>query len=259
MDLGMQGKVALVTGGSRGLGYGMARALAREGCEVAICARGEVALEEAARSLTTEIGRRVVPIACDITANGAADTLVARVVAELGGLDVVVHNAGGNRRKELVATTDADWEEIIHLNLLAHVAVSRAAVPALRARGGGAMVFVASIFGREAGGPGLSIYNTTKAALISMAKILSLELAADRIRVNSIAPGSIRFPGGSWDKRAIEDPVGIADFVRRNLPLGRFGSVEEVADVVAFLASERASLITGACIQVDGGQSRSLI
>jgi 3-oxoacyl-[acyl-carrier protein] reductase len=259
MDLGLAGKVALVTGGSRGLGLGMVRALAREGCAVAVCARGEEALRTAVAQVAEETGATVAAFPCDITASGAGEQLVREVTGTFGGLDIVVHNAGGNRRKELTATTDADWEELARLNLHCHVGVSRAAVPALRARGGGAMLFVASIFGREAGGAGLAIYNATKSALISVAKILSLEVAADGIRVNSIAPGSIRFPGGSWDKRALADPEGIAEFVRQNLPLGRFGTVEEVADVVTFLVSPRASLITGACIQVDGGQSRSLI
>lgn len=259
MNLELAGKVALITGGSRGLGRAMAHALAAEGARVAICARGEAALRATASELAGATGADVVPLVADIAAPGAGAHLVAAVTERFGGLDVVVNNAGGNRRKELAATTDADWEELVRLNLLAQIDVARAAIPALEARGGGAILFIASIFGREAGGPGLSIYNTTKAALISLAKILSLELAPKGIRVNSVAPGSIRFPGGSWDRRAIEDPEGIADFVARNLPLGRFGTAEEVADVVTFLASPRASLITGACIQVDGGQSRSLI
>jgi 3-oxoacyl-[acyl-carrier protein] reductase len=115
------------------------------------------------------------------------------------------------------------------------------------------------VFGRESGGENLSIYNTTKSALISLAKIMAVELAPDQIRVNSIAPGSIRFPGGSWDRRCQEDPEGMKAFVAREMPLGRFGTVEEVANVVVFLASERASLVTGACLNVDGCQSRSLI
>ena len=129
----------------------------------------------------------------------------------------------------------------------------------MRAAGGGSIVFVSSVFGREKGGPGLSIYNTTKTALISAAGIMALELAKDTIRVNCVAPGSIQFPGGSWDKRVQSDPEGMRKFVDANLPLGRFGRADEVADVVTFLASERASLITGACIAVDGSQGRSLV
>jgi 3-oxoacyl-[acyl-carrier protein] reductase len=129
----------------------------------------------------------------------------------------------------------------------------------MRKGGGGAIVFISSIFGREAGGPGLSIYNATKSALISVAKIMATELAGEGIRVNSVAPGSIRFPGGSWDRRVREDPEAMQEFIEANLPLGRFGTVDEIADVVTFLSSERASLLTGACINVDGGQSHSLI
>ena len=129
----------------------------------------------------------------------------------------------------------------------------------MREAGGGSIVFVSSVFGREKGGPGLSIYNTTKSALISAAGIMALELAKDGIRVNCVAPGSIQFPGGSWDKRVKADPDGMRTFVRENLPLGRFGKGEEVGDVVAFLSSERAGLITGACVAVDGAQGRSLV
>ena len=129
----------------------------------------------------------------------------------------------------------------------------------MKEQGQGVILFNASIFGREAGGPELTIYNTTKAGMISLAKIMALDLAPHGIRVNSIAPGSILFPGGSWHKRREADPEGIARFVERNLPLGRFGNLDEVADFVAFMVSERASLLTGSCVNVDGGQSRSLI
>jgi len=129
----------------------------------------------------------------------------------------------------------------------------------MKKQGSGSIIFISSIFGREAGGVGLSIYNSTKSAMISMAKIMALELAKDKVRVNCVAPGSIRFPGGSWDKRCIDDPQGMEEFVKNNMPIGRFGKVEEVADVVSFLASDRASFVTGTCVNVDGGQSRSLI
>ena len=258
MDLKLRDKVAVVTGGSRGLGYFSARALAGEGARLAICARGAEGLETAAGSLRG-LGAEVLAVQCDIAAEDGTDTLLAAVAERYGGIDVLVNNVGGNRRGRFEETSDRDWLDIIELNVLAGFRASRGAIPMMRERGGGSIVFISSVFGREKGGPGLSIYNTTKSALISAAGIMALELAKDRIRVNCVAPGSIRFEGGSWDKRVKADPDGMRAFVRANLPLGRFGRGEEVGDVVAFLASERASLITGACIAVDGAQGRSLV
>ncbi len=258
MDLGIDGKVALVVGASRGIGKAIAHSLAQEGCRLVICARGEDKLRETADTLRAE-GASVHAVSLDITAENAGTQLAEVALKTYGQIDILVGNAGGNRRKPLADTTDDDWQDILNLNLLAHVRCSRAVIPVMKKSGSGSIVFVSSIFGREAGGAGLSIYNTTKSALISMAKILALELAPEGIRVNSVAPGSIRFPGGSWDRRCIEDPEGMAVFIKQNLPLGRFGKAEEVADTVTFLASERASLITGACITIDGSQSRSLI
>lgn len=258
MDMGLEGKVAIVTGGSRGIGRGIAGALAAEGACVVTCARGEEALETAAGEIRTA-GGEVTVLPLDLEDPEAGRRLVEAAEAAYGAVDVVVNNVGGNRRKPFEETTDQDWRELFDLNVASAFRVTRAAIPAIREQGGGSVVFIASIFGREAGGPGLSIYNTTKSAMISAARIMAIELAPEGIRVNSVAPGSIRFPGGSWDRRVRDDPEGMAEFVEANLPLGRFGTVEEVANVVTFLASPRASLVTGTCIPVDGSQGRSLI
>jgi 3-oxoacyl-[acyl-carrier protein] reductase len=258
MDLKLQGKVAIVTGASRGIGQGIARSLAAEGCRLVLCARGAEALQATKQALQDQ-GAEVEALVLDITHPEAGERLVATALARFGRVDILVGNAGGNRRGLFEETTEADWSALIELNLRAHLRCARAVIPVMKQQGGGAIVFIASIFGREAGGSGLSIYNTTKSALISAAKILALELAPYNIRVNTVAPGSIRFPGGSWDRRMQEDPEGMQHFIAQNLPMGRFGTVEEIADVVTFLVSERASLITGACLNVDGGQSRSLI
>ncbi|QXD14842.1 SDR family oxidoreductase [Rhodocaloribacter litoris] len=258
MDLGLKGKVAVVTGASRGIGERIARSLAAEGCRLVICARGEEALRGVAGAIERD-GGEVLALPLDITAPDAPGRLVHATLERYGRLDVFVGNAGGNRRKPFVETTDDDWEAILDLNLKAHIRTSRAVVAPMKAAGGGAILFVASIFGREAGGANLSIYNTTKSALISVAKIMAVELAPYNIRVNTVAPGSIRFPGGSWDRRCKEDPEGMARFVAQNIPMGRFGTAEEVADVVTFLVSERASWVSGACVNVDGVQSHSLI
>lgn len=258
MDLGLAGKVAAVTGASRGLGFAIARSLAAEGAKVAICARNGGALDTAAETLRAT-GAEVLPVPADVAEEDGARTFVEAATRRYGSLDVLVNNVGGNRRGTFAESTDQDWLDVIQLNVLSAFRASRCAIPWMRKQGRGSIVFVSSVFGREKGGPGLSIYNTTKSALISAAGIMALELAGDGIRVNCVAPGSIRFEGGSWDKRVEADPEGMRKFVDANLPLGRFGRAEEVGDVVAFLASERASLITGACIAVDGAQGRSLV
>ncbi|MDZ7291525.1 MAG: SDR family oxidoreductase [candidate division KSB1 bacterium] len=258
MDLELNGKVALVTGASRGIGKAIALGLAAEGCHLAICARNPEPLQAAAAEVRAR-NVEVLALPLDVTQPDHVEQLVQQTITRFGRIDILVNNAGGNRRGPFANTSDADWEAIIAINLMAHVRMSRAVIPYMRKQNRGVILFISSIFGRESGGANLSIYNTTKSALISLAKIMAVELAADNIRVNSIAPGSIRFPGGSWDRRCVEDPEGMKAFVARELPLGRFGTVEEIANVVVFLASERASLITGACLNVDGCQSRSLI
>jgi 3-oxoacyl-[acyl-carrier protein] reductase len=257
MDLGLDGKTAIVTGASRGIGKYIAEALAREGCNLAICARSEDDLRAAAQDIEDE-GAAVLALPMDVTDDGEPERLVAEAADRFGRIDTYVGNVGGNRRGEFAELSDEDWEDLINLNFMSHVRVSRAAIPHMRKVDGASICYISSIFGRELGGAGLSLYNTTKSALISVSKVMAQELAPD-IRVNSVAPGSIRFPGGSWDQRVNEQPEKMEQFVEENIAIGRFGRATEVADTVTFLCSERASLITGACLNVDGGQSHSLI
>ena len=259
MDLGLTDRVALVTGASRGIGKYIAEALAREGCAVGICARSEDDLSDAATDIRNAHGVPVYAESCDLTEPQAPASFVENAAEALGGVDIYVGNVGGNRRGTFMEVSDEDWDDIIDLNLKSHIRASRAAIPHMRDAGGGSICYISSIFGRELGGAGLSLYNTTKSALISMGKVMAQELTPEGIRVNTVAPGSIRFPGGSWDTRMKEQPEKMEAFIEENLPIGRFGRAEEVADAVSFLVSERASLITGACINVDGGQSHSLI
>ncbi len=256
MELGLTGKIVLITGASRGIGRAIAAAFASEGCHLAIAARGQEALESAAQELRTQ-GVQVLAVPVDLTRAEDCKLLVAQTLQRFGRIDVLVQNAGGASGAGFLDTTDEQWTQAVNLNIMATARLCRLVIPPMREQGGGSIITISSIYGREAGGR--AVYNATKAAVISLTKALSREFARDNIRVNSIAPGSILFPGSSWDRRRLADPPAIAAFVNDELPLGRFGRPEEVASAVVFLASEQASLIDGACLNVDGGQSRSNI
>lgn len=257
MDLGLKDKVAIVTGSSRGLGLASATALAAEGCKVCLCARTEPALSEAAKAVAKASGvpSNVLTVAADVSTLQGIARVVDRTIVTFGGLDVLVNNVGLARGSDLLATTDEEWQEAMDQTLFPAVRASRLAVPHMQRRGGGAIVMIASIWGREGGGR--MTYNAVKAAEISLAKAMAAQLASSNIRVNSVCPGSILFEGGSWWKRQQADPEGIAAFVKQEIPFNRFGQAHEVGDVVAFVASPRAAWITGATIPVDGGQSRA--
>lgn len=259
MDLQLAGKIAIVTGSTRGLGLAIATALLEEGCSVTICARGEEGLAAAVARLreTRGASERLMAVQADVATDKGVADVIMRTVETFGGVDVLVNNVGLAKGSGIVETTDLEWQEAFDQTLFPAIRASRMAVPHMRRRGGGAIIMIASIWGREAGGR--MTYNAVKAAEISLAKAMAQQLARDNIRVNSVAPGSILFPGGSWDRRVNEDPEGMREFVQRELPFGRFGRPEEVGAVVAFLASPRASWISGASVTVDGCQSRSLI
>ncbi len=255
MDLGLAGRSVLVTGASRGIGRAIAAAFLAEGSRVLIAARGPEDLLAAAAALRTGApGGQVEAVATDVTSEAGAQALVARAVAVFGGLDVLVNNAGATVRG---GTVTEDLQRSLDLNVIAPVRLMELAKPHLQASGQGSVVNISSIYGRESGGP--PQYNASKAAQIAMTKALALDWARVGIRVNNVAPGSIAFEGGSWGRRLQEDPQGMAAFIAQNIPAGRFGTVDEIARTVVFLASPAASWVIGATLNVDGGQSRSNI
>ena len=253
MDLGLADRACLVAGASRGIGRAIAHTLAREGARVAAVARGEADLAALMRELADPV--RHTSIVADVVTAEGASAAVDGTVRAFSGLDVVVSVVGKSFARDAQGMDDDDLAKSLDMNLWSAARVAQRAVPHLTARGGGSITLISSIWGREAGGaPG---YNVAKAGVVALAKALARDYAKHNIRVNSIAPGSILFPGGGWGRRMKTDPDAIADMVKRQLPFGRFGTPEEVADVVAFIASPRAQWIAGACIVVDGAQSRA--
>ncbi len=258
MDLGIAGKNALVTGGSRGLGRQCAISLASEGVNVAICGRTESTIAGTVADLEA-LGVKAVGAVADVTDIDDLPRLHRECVESLGPIDILVNNAGGSLGVTDLAETPLDaYRSVFDFNLFNGYELARLALPHMKERRWGRIINIASIWGREHGG---NIgYMSAKAAVIAATKHAGLSLAKDGITVNSIAPGSISHPEGGWERFQNEQPKEVvADFIATHLPMGRFGWPEPVGDLCAFLSSDRADLITGSCIVVDGGQSHSMI
>ena len=256
MDLGLKDRVAVVTGASYGLGEAMAQRLVKEGARVVICARGEEQLARTAQAL----GPQALAVQADVSKAADIQTLFDTTAQQFGKLDILVNNAGWYHLSQGLGLSDEEWHDNLDINLFSVIRCSRLAIPLMQKQKWGRIINIASIFGKQPNA-GLIDYNTTKAAVISLSKTLADELAKDNILVNAVCPGPTRTP--LWDGLAKtlnpDDPDGmINDFATANIPLGRFGRPEEIADLVAFLCSDRASFITGAAYDIDGGMVKNM-
>lgn len=247
MKLGLSGKRAIVTGGSRGIGLAIADALAAEGVAVSICARGQPGLDAAAARLARH-GGKVHTAPCDVGDKAALEAYMDAAIATLGGVDVLVNNPSGFGR-----TDDEDgWKIGLDVDLMALVRASWKAVDAMQAAGGGSIVHISSISGLTSSAR-TPPYGAVKAAVIQYTLTQALQFAPSNIRVNSIAPGSIFFEGGTWDDAKQNNPA-LYEGIVASIPSGRMGTPEEVANLAVFLASDAASWVTGQTIAADGGQ-----
>jgi 3-oxoacyl-[acyl-carrier protein] reductase len=258
MDLALDGKVAFVAGSSRGIGLAVARAFLREGARVIITGRNDAALEAALAELSAESSpERLLSVQGDLTNPIDIQRALDVSLSVFGGLDAVVANVGTGSSRGGWELNAQDWESALGANLLGSMVLASAVLTCLTARGGGSLTFVSSIAGHESIGAPVA-YGAAKAAVLSGMKSLSRLVGSNAIRVNAVAPGNIFFPGGSWERKLSERRQFFEQYIQSEVPLRRFGTPEEIADAVVFLASERASFITGACLVVDGGQTRSL-
>jgi 3-oxoacyl-[acyl-carrier protein] reductase len=256
LELGLEGKVALITGGSDGLGRAAAARLAAEGARVAICARREAHLETTAAALRERSGAEVLAVAADVSRAEDCLRFVEAAAAAFGGVDILLNNAGTSAAHGLEELDDQAWQADIDLKLMAAVRLCRAAIPIMRARGGGAIVNTTIVGGKAPAARALPT-SVTRAAGINLTKSLANEYAKDNIRVNTVCLGLLR--SAQWERRAGDRPVEelYAEIAKR-VPLGRVGEAEEYADLVAFLVSARAAFITGTAINLDGGMGATV-
>jgi 3-oxoacyl-[acyl-carrier protein] reductase len=263
MDLGLDGKTALVTGASSGLGLAIARALALEGACVAMVARREEELKKLAAELSAASKRRVLPVPGDVGKPSEAER-VARAAEEiLGPIDILVANAGGPPSTLFESTTEQQYVDAINVNLLGSIRLAHAVVPGMRSRKWGRVIFLTSMAAKQPVA-GLLLSNTARAGLLGFAKTLANELAKDNVLVNTVLPGHFDTPRAielaemraKRENRPVDDVLAAR---KSSIPMGRAGDPKEFASVVAFLASERASYVTGTAIQIDGGIIANLV
>lgn len=253
MDLKLAGKVALVTGSSRGIGLATAKAFAAEGCRLMLSARSAESLTTAASELRAS-GAEVATHSADVAKPEDAAALVDAAVAAYGGIDILVNNVGGGGGggARIADSTDDDWRGALERNLVQTVRMMRLALPHMKGRAGAAIVNIASISGWSAQLAMSGQYGAAKAALIFDTERWALEFVPYGIRVNTVSPGSILVEGNGWDRYRLANPEYYEDYVRHGFPMGRLGTAEEVADAIAFIASPRAHWINGRNIPVDG-------
>ncbi|HET9702761.1 MAG TPA: SDR family oxidoreductase [Vicinamibacterales bacterium] len=262
MDLGLKGKRAIVMAASRGLGYASAMGLAREGCHLVICSRDEARINAAAETIRQATGAQVKALVADVSSSAEAQRLVDTAVAEYGGLEIVLHNAGGPPAGETLQMTDEQWQKAFEQNLLSLTRIARAAAPEMAKAGYGRVLTIASSSIKQPI-PNLALSNALRAGVWGLAKTLSRELAPQGILVNVIAPGRIDTERiAELDQANAQKSGKTIDDVRKasvaSIPLGRLGRPEELANLVVFLASQAASYITGQAITVDGAAGNAL-
>ena len=263
MDLGLKGKVALVSGASKGLGFAVAKALAAEGASVSISSRDQGSIEAAATRIESETGSRVIAMAVDVRDKGAIERWVAHAAATFGGIDALMTNSGGPPAGDAVSFDDAAWQDAAELLLFSTIRMIRAAVPHIEKRGGGAILVSTSSSVKEPV-PNLGLSTVLRASVSALSKTLAIELAGRKIRVNQIIPGRIDTDRVRHLDEVNAKKAGITvDQAKAKavgaIPMGRYGEADEFGRVGAFLLSGAASYMTGATVQVDGGQIRSVL